>query len=601
MEKRSFENVKVTQCFVLGQAETKTHTRHPHSGNTHHRSIRADSRTNFSYENNPNNHDLSFIQIYAEQHVKLTLECAVNINFSTSIWLKDGQIVQTILKDNINNKRVSGHRFLVDSVGNLLIDNVRLEDDGRWQCEAEDALGFVVTGKQIQLTVLDPPRKPYLLIDNRILDPGNLFIPVKENTDLTVSCVVDSGNPKPTLSWELALGSLVLLDAPEVPYHALNFTETIREQRVGARNDARLERVMRTHHNATLTCLVNHIALKQPLNVSLLLDVQYTPSFAISREPGFGIPIREGIPVSLKCDVDSNPKASPIWLKDDSDPSVQQTPDGFLNFTEIRREHSGWYKCTARHLLGRFSSIGYFLNVRYDVDVTQEPDFDVRELSSTGRHVEIDLGGAVQLACPSGDTGCWSRLDPSNGRLEPLGSSQVLKLDQVLYQEAGEYRCVPPNKESMRRLDSLRNSLPINLTITGRPMVFPTNKSITAVYGQPLTLTIEFCAYPKYNRVFWIAKDKVVRPGKSGNGIVAYEITNSTANCHQSVLFLTKVTNSDVGEYLFLVRSPNGLSEGVFMVNMTYASGFIVQSACGSTSTTFWMNVAVLLILTCCY
>ncbi|KAF5279494.1 hypothetical protein FQA39_LY05604 [Lamprigera yunnana] len=138
----------------LGQAETKTHTRHPHSGNTHHRSIRADSRTNFSYENSPNVHDIGFIQIYPEQHVKLTLECSVNINFSTSIWLKDGQIVQTILKDNINNKRVSGHRFLVDSVGNLLIDNVRLEDDGRWQCEAEDALGFVVTGKQIQLTVL---------------------------------------------------------------------------------------------------------------------------------------------------------------------------------------------------------------------------------------------------------------------------------------------------------------------------------------------------------------------------------------------------------------------------------------------------------------
>ncbi|KAK9731648.1 CD80-like C2-set immunoglobulin domain [Popillia japonica] len=120
----------------------------------------------------------------------------------------------------------------------------------------------------------NPPRKPYLLIDNRILDPGNLFIPVKENTDLTVSCVVDGGNPRPTLSWELTLGSLALLDAPEVPFQALNLSETVREQKVGARNDARLERVMRAHHNATLTCIVHHIALLQPLNVSLLLDVQ---------------------------------------------------------------------------------------------------------------------------------------------------------------------------------------------------------------------------------------------------------------------------------------------------------------------------------------
>ncbi|XP_017779511.1 PREDICTED: cell adhesion molecule 3-like [Nicrophorus vespilloides] len=130
--------------------------------------------------------------------------------------------------------------------------------------------------------------------------------------------------------------------------------------------------------------------------------VIYTPSFAISREPGFGFPIREGMPVSLKCDVDANPKAAPIWQKDDTDPPVQQTPDGFLNFTEIRREHSGWYKCISRHLLGRFSSIGYFLNVRYDMEVTQEPDFDIGELSSTGRQLEVALGGAVQLACPPG-------------------------------------------------------------------------------------------------------------------------------------------------------------------------------------------------------
>lgn len=123
-------------------------------------------------------------------------------------------------------------------------------------------------------SVADSPKKPYILIDNRILDPGNLFIPVKENTDLTVSCVVDGGNPKPALTWDLSLGSAALLDAPEVTYQAPNITETVREQKVGARNDARLERVMRGHHNATLTCIVHHLALLQPLNVSLLLDVQ---------------------------------------------------------------------------------------------------------------------------------------------------------------------------------------------------------------------------------------------------------------------------------------------------------------------------------------
>lgn len=38
-----------------------------------------------------------------------------------------------------------------------------------------------------------------------------------------------------------------------------------------------------------------------------------TPSFAITRLPGFGNPIFEGMAVSLKCDVDSNPSSLPIW------------------------------------------------------------------------------------------------------------------------------------------------------------------------------------------------------------------------------------------------------------------------------------------------
>lgn len=56
------------------------------------------------------------------------------------------------------------YRFLVDAGGNLYIDNVRLEDDGRWQCEAEDALGFVVTGRPIQLTVLGELFAHYVLV-----------------------------------------------------------------------------------------------------------------------------------------------------------------------------------------------------------------------------------------------------------------------------------------------------------------------------------------------------------------------------------------------------------------------------------------------------
>lgn len=44
----------------------------------------------------------------------------------------------------------------------------------------------------------------------------------------------------------------------------------------------------------------------------------------------------------------------------------------------------------------------YLFSFSDDMEVTPEPDFDVGELSSTGRQLEVALGGAVQLACPPG-------------------------------------------------------------------------------------------------------------------------------------------------------------------------------------------------------
>lgn len=55
--------------------------------------------------------------------------------------------------------------------------------------------------------------------------------------------------------------------------------------------------------------------------------------------------------------------------------------------------------------------------------------------------------------------------------------------------------------------------------------------------------------------------------------------TGSSEYCHQAVLTLTTVTESDQGEYVFLVRSPRGLAEGTVTLNVTRASSFSVAAA----------------------
>jgi hypothetical protein len=78
----------------------------------------------------------------------------------------------------------------------------------------------------------DPPREPYLLIDGRRLDAGNMFIPVKENSELTLACVSEGGNPKPVLTWEVLLSPGIDRHAQKIMNDVLELQE-IKKDKVG--------------------------------------------------------------------------------------------------------------------------------------------------------------------------------------------------------------------------------------------------------------------------------------------------------------------------------------------------------------------------------
>ncbi|KAI5736632.1 hypothetical protein M8J76_005567 [Diaphorina citri] len=197
-----------------------------------------------------------------KQRDEVTLVCDVLINPNDIVWLHNGELVDI------------GHRYSRSSSG-LTIVNVRLEDDGYWQCRHRDNSNLY--DKPKWLLVLEPPREPYLSIDGRRLDASNLFIPVKENQALTIECIVEGGNPRPSLHWVLEPSEHNMDTAPN-----LVFSEPVTPKTGPMRSEAKIERVVRQHHNATVMCLVNHVTLlHQALNASLLLDVQCesAPSF----------------------------------------------------------------------------------------------------------------------------------------------------------------------------------------------------------------------------------------------------------------------------------------------------------------------------------
>lgn len=83
----------------------------------------------------------------------------------------------------------------------------------------------------VTVIFLDRPKPPYLLIDSRRLDAGNIFVPVKENSELTLACISEGGNPKPTLAWEVLLSPGVDRHTQKTSAETLELQE-IRNERV---------------------------------------------------------------------------------------------------------------------------------------------------------------------------------------------------------------------------------------------------------------------------------------------------------------------------------------------------------------------------------
>jgi CD80-like C2-set immunoglobulin domain/Immunoglobulin domain len=214
--------------------------------------------------------------VYVEPRSQVKLNCEVDLDIQSSVWLKDGQMVQAIEAGTR-----SEIRFIKEPRGGITINNVMLEDDGYWQCEAENFRGYMETGRSTKLVVLTPPRPPYLTFDGRRLDASNLFIPVKENAEIALSCVSEGGNPKPLLTWEILLN-------PSVDHHSLKLPPDSLEVQViktkekdkdykinsGAKSDAKLPIIYRAHHNARVLCVLEHPSLKVRQNASIVLDVQ---------------------------------------------------------------------------------------------------------------------------------------------------------------------------------------------------------------------------------------------------------------------------------------------------------------------------------------
>lgn len=115
-----------------------------------------------------------------------------------------------------------------------------------------------------------------------------------------------------------------------------------------------------------------------------------------------------------------------------------------------------------------------------NVDVTSEPVEQEVSVGSPLQHttnknhqLEVQLGGTVTLQCPQGSLGCWSHLDPINQRLRGLGIGSSMptgtySLKDVVYQDAGFYKCVGQSPNNKKKLEVLHT---LSLNVKGKTLI----------------------------------------------------------------------------------------------------------------------------------
>ncbi|KAI1303005.1 hypothetical protein HDE_02397 [Halotydeus destructor] len=371
--------------------------------------------------------------------------------------------------------------------------------------------------------------------------------------------------------------------------------------------------VTKDHNGKTVTCHAEHMAWQVPAVTVASLDVLYEPAFSISREPGFGYPIVEGMSVSLKCIIDANPKSEAKWIKDGDmnqskySSNQHQVPaemrtnsDGELYLPAATVNSSGWYRCATDHRFGHFASFGYYLNVRTELPNLQHVlklpllpphsqsansiNKESRELvprqpSAAGPDV-VASGVAPARAQAEHE------LPPSRQMATYQASSSRsgdIMINSGLYLNSNHGTQQPKNGHPLQGLvdqqlhQSQRQGCP---EMVGRPIVVATNRTVMAFLGRPISVSAEFCCSPRPKKVYWVHRHLAMAPGRIIGPYITKELSpaSNSRNCYMSTFDIDSVKLEDAGEIMFLVSNSKGLDETDILLNVTRA-GYSVSSA----------------------
>ncbi|XP_060630493.2 hemicentin-1 isoform X1 [Anolis sagrei] len=308
--------------------------------------------------------------------------------------------------------------------GALYINNLWVNDEGIYICEAENQFGKIVS-RQATLTVTG--------LVAPLIGMGPAAANVIEGQQLTLSCMLLAGNPIPERKW--IKNSMMVVQTPYI--------------NVRSDGSLHLERV-RLQDAGDYTCMASNVA--GTYNKTTVVSVFVIPIIQHGQQIFNTI---EGIPVTLPCKASGVPKPNIVWSKkggviSPSNLKFSSGSDGSLYVASPGGEESGEYICTATNPAG-YATRRVQLTVYVKPRVSRPEE---QQGSSMGNPLEISViaGEEAMLPCevkslpPPVIT--WAKevqlISPFSPRHTFLPSGS-LKILETRVSDSGVYICVATN------------------------------------------------------------------------------------------------------------------------------------------------------------
>ncbi|XP_077188775.1 hemicentin-1 isoform X2 [Paroedura picta] len=319
--------------------------------------------------------------------------------------------------------------FAVSSIsqlrtGALSINNLWVNDEATYICEAENQFGKIVS-RPATLTVTG--------LVTPLIGMSPAAANVIEGHQLTLPCVLLAGNPIPERKW--IKNGVMLVQNPYIS--------------VRSDGSLHLERV-RLQDSGDYTCMASSVAGTN--NKTTTVSVFVLPIIQHGQQIFSTI---EDIPVTLPCRASGVPKPAIVWSKKGelippSNPKFSAGSDGSLYVVSPGGEESGEYICTATNAAG-YATRKVQLTVYVKPRVSRPGD---QQGGSLGNPLELSVtaGEDVTLPCEvkslpppivtwAKETQLISPFSPRHTFL-PSGSMKIIKTRVT---DRGMYTCVATN------------------------------------------------------------------------------------------------------------------------------------------------------------